>query len=102
MRYVSQWIERYARWLAVFLLLLFWWRLIQTAVAYAPTFDEPLHLLHAILYWRQWRLFSVVQNPPLIHVLIGLPLRLAFAPTLPPDMTGEVFQDWLALGRHFL
>lgn len=87
---------------AVFLLLLFWWRLTQTAVAYAATFDEPLHLLHAVLYWRQWPLFSVVQNPPLIHALIGLPLRLAFAPILPPDMTGEVFQDWLALGQQFM
>lgn len=95
-------LKRYFRPTAVFLLLLFWWRLTQTAVTYAATFDEPLHLLHAVLYWRQWPLFSVVQNPPLVHALIGLPLRLAFQPTLPPDMTGEVFQDWLALGRQFM
>jgi 4-amino-4-deoxy-L-arabinose transferase-like glycosyltransferase len=45
---------------------------------------------------------SEVQNPPLVNALIGLPLRLAFQPALPPDMTGAVFQDWLALGKQFM
>lgn len=87
---------------AVLLLLLFWARLVATAVTLSATFDEPLHLLQAVLYWQRWSLFSVVQNPPLIHALIGLPLRLMFHPMLPPDMTGAVFQDWLLLGKQFL
>lgn len=88
--------------IAVVLLLLFWVRLVDTAVTVSATFDEPLHLMQAVLYWRQRLLMSVVQNPPLVHVLMGLPLRLAFEPALPPEMTGAVFQDWLALSRQFL
>ncbi len=87
---------------AVLLFLLFWARLVATAVSQSATFDEPLHLLQAVLYWRQWPVMSVVQNPPLVNALIGLPLRLAFQPALPPDMTGAVFQDWLALGKQFM
>ncbi len=94
--------KRVFRLTAVFLLLLFWWRLVHTAVAYSATFDEPLHLLQAALYWRQWPVMSVVQNPPLVNALIGLPLRLAFQPALPPDMTNAVFQDWLTLGKQFM
>ena len=87
---------------AVFLLLLFWARVVATAVTLSATFDEPLHLLQAVLYWRHWSLFSVVQNPPLVNALIGLPLRLAFRPALPPAMTDAVFQDWLTLGQQFM
>jgi 4-amino-4-deoxy-L-arabinose transferase-like glycosyltransferase len=90
------------RTVVVLLLLLFWTRLVDTAVTLSATFDEPLHLLQAVLYWRQWHLMSVVQNPPLVHGLMGLPLYLAFEPALPPEMTGEVFQDWLALSQQFL
>ncbi|MEZ4641273.1 MAG: glycosyltransferase family 39 protein [Chloroflexota bacterium] len=94
--------RRFWRLTAVSLLLLFWWRLLDTAVTLSATFDEPLHLLQAVLYWRQWPLLSVVQNPPLVNAMIGLPLRLAFHPALPPEMTGAVFQDWLTLAKQFL
>ncbi len=86
---------------AVFLLLLFWWRLVGTAVTLAATFDEPLHVLQGLVFWRQWPLLSVVQNPPLVNALIGVPLRLAFHPTLPPEVSGPVFQDWLKISQQF-
>lgn len=86
---------------AVSLLLLFWARLVAAAVSLSATFDEPLHLLQALFFWRQWPLMSVVQNPPLVNALIGLPLRLAFSPTLPPEAAGPVFQNWLTVSQHF-
>lgn len=86
----------------ILLLLLFFARLVQTAVTQSATFDEPLHLLQGILYWQKQELYSVVQNPPLINALIGIPLRLGFQPQLPSSMTGDVLQDWLTLGKQFL
>ena len=93
--------KRVFRLTAVLLLLLFWGRLVGTAVTLAATFDEPLHVLHGLVFWRQWTLLSVVQNPPLVNALIGVPLRLAFDPTLPPEVSGPVFQDWLKIGQQF-
>ena len=93
--------KRVFRLTAVFLLLLFWGRLVATAVTLSATFDEPLHVLHGLVFWRQWPLLSVVQNPPLVNALIGVPLRLAFHPVLPPEVSGPVFQDWLKIGQQF-
>lgn len=93
--------KRFFRLTAVFLLLLFWGRLVGTAVSLAATFDEPLHALQGLVFWRQWPLLSVVQNPPLVNALIGLPLRLAFHPALPPEVSGPVFQDWLKISQQF-
>lgn len=86
----------------ILLFLLFFARLVQTAVTQSATFDEPLHLLQGVLYWQKQELYSVVQNPPLINALIGIPLRLGFEAQLPPAMTEAVLQDWLTLGKQFL
>ncbi|MCB8976448.1 MAG: glycosyltransferase family 39 protein [Ardenticatenaceae bacterium] len=86
---------------AVFLLLLFWGRLVATAVTLSATFDEPLHVLQGLFFWRQRSLLSVVQNPPLVNALMGVPLRLAFHPLLPPEASGPVFQDWLKVSQQF-
>lgn len=93
--------KRFFRPTAVSLLLLFWWRLVATAVSLSATFDEPLHVLQGLVFWRQWPLLSVVQNPPLVNALIGVPLRLMFHPALPPEVSGPVFQDWLKISQQF-
>ncbi|MBK8899853.1 MAG: glycosyltransferase family 39 protein [Anaerolineaceae bacterium] len=93
--------KRLFRLTAVSLLLLFWGRLVHTAVTLSATFDEPLHVLQGLVFWRQWPLLSVVQNPPLVNALIGVPLRLTFTPMLPPEVSGPVFQDWLMIGQQF-
>lgn len=87
---------------AVFLFLLFWARLLQTAVIKSITFDEILHILQGVLYWQKWSLFSVVQNPPLINAIIGFPINFIFQPNLPTIITSDVLQDWLIRSNAFL
>ena len=90
------------RWLSLPLLLLFFARLVSTAVGHAATFDEPLHLLHGTLYWQVWPLYSVVQNPPLVNAWLGWPVAWLLQPAMPPWDTAAVFQDWLPVSRAFL
>lgn len=87
---------------AVSLLLLFWGRLLATAVQKSATFDEILHILHGVLYWQQWQLHSVVQNPPLTNLLMGLPVSLLFHPNLPTSHPAWSSGDWLTLSKAFM
>ncbi len=87
---------------AVLLLLLLWGRLLSTTAQQSATFDESIHILQGALTWQSWKLFSVVQNPPLINTLIGLPVQLLLRPTLPPFDSHLIFQDWLALSQQFV
>lgn len=95
-------LDKWANWLAIGLLLLFFARLLDTAAQQSATFDEGFHLLQGALYWQRPSLYSVTQNPPLVNALIGLPVHLALRPSLPPEMGDEVFQNWLPVGRAFL
>lgn len=88
-----------ARYLALALLLLFFARLVHTARHTAVTFDEIIHLLDGAYYWYSSQLYSIVQNPPLINAWLALPLRLAFAPILPPP---SPVSDWLTTSREFM
>lgn len=94
-----------ARWSnrgALLLLLLFYWRVINAALAMSMTFDEGLHILYGVLYWRDSALYSVVQNPPLVNAFIGLLLNLSAPPVMPFDLPVWSSFDWWAISRAFL
>lgn len=84
------------------LLLLFWVRLQLTAVAQSVTFDEILHILHGTLIWQSWQLYGVVQNPPLVNMLIGLPVQLALPPIIPFHDPIWASGDWLKISQQFM
>lgn len=88
-------------WLICALLLLFWLRLQATAVTQAATFDEILHILHGALLWQSWQIYGVVQNPPLINGLIGLPVHLLLSPPIPFDHPIWQSGDWLRISQQF-
>jgi len=92
--------ERLGRWLAAGLLLLFFGRLLTAANQKSVTYDEVLHLYQGALYWREQIVYGVVQNPPLINAIIGVPLRLLFAPQFPPSLA--LVSDWLKLSQTFM
>lgn len=95
-------LEKYAPWLVLGLLLAFFGRLLSTAVDSSVTFDEILHILHGVLYWQHDPLYSVVQNPPLVNVLIGLPVSLLFHPNLPLDWPVWQTLNWLEISKAFI
>ncbi len=94
-------LARWAGWLAVGLLLLFWARLQLTAVTQSATFDEIIHILHGTLFWQSWQLYGVVQNPPLVNALIGLPVHLALHPVIPFQDPLWQTNDWLRISQQF-
>ena len=87
---------------AIGLLLLLWGRLLQAANHQAATYDESIHLLHGVLFWQAKPLFSVVQNPPLVNALMGLPVHLMFHPNLPPQDPLLPLQDWFKISQQFM
>ncbi len=91
---------KYGHWLAIALLLIFFGRLLATAQVKSATYDETLHVFQAALYWQNDTLYSVVQNPPLVNSVMGVPLALAFRPTLPDAI--EPISDWLAMSKAFM
>jgi hypothetical protein len=95
-------VEKQAHWLAAALLLLFFGRLLATAAQQSATYDEGFHVLQGAFYWQRLPLYSLVQNPPLVNALIGLPVNLALRPVLPPDLGSDVFQNWLPVSRAFM
>ncbi|PID86362.1 MAG: hypothetical protein CSB13_03810, partial [Chloroflexi bacterium] len=92
--------KRLPHWLAFFLLLLFLGRLLAAASQKSVTYDEVLHLYQGALYWREQIVYGVVQNPPLIHAIIGIPLRLLFVPDFPSSL--ELVSNWLKLSVAFM
>ena len=98
----TRFLEKYARWLAVTLLLIFAARLLDAAVRQSVTFDEVLHVFQGVLYWREAPLYAVVRNPPLINALIGLPVNLLARPALPADLARYANQDWLDISKTFM
>jgi 4-amino-4-deoxy-L-arabinose transferase-like glycosyltransferase len=91
-----------ARLFALFLLLFFFARLMVTASVMSVTFDEVLHIFQGVLYWQQRALRPVVENPPLINALIGLPVTLALSPRLPLDHPLWPSSDWEGLAQLFM
>lgn len=83
-------------------LLLFWWRLLHSSLLESATFDEIFHVMQGVLYWQNAELFSVVQNPPLVNALIGMPVSALLAPALPLGTPAWVNQDWLEISRAFM
>ncbi len=96
----QRFLSRYGRWIALGLLLFFFGRLLATAQIKSATYDEILHVFQAALYWLNGTLYSVVQNPPLIHSLLGLPLALTFDPLFPDGI--EPISNWLRLSKSFM
>lgn len=90
-----------AGWAALFLLLLLWGRLWHAAAVKSDTFDEIIHIMQGVLYWQHQPLYPVVQNPPLINALIGLPVTLLFQPALPVDYPLWASRDWLRISQFF-
>lgn len=70
-------LEKSHRWLAVLLLLLFFARLLHTESLKSITFDEPPHVLNAVQYFQPRPMVSTINNPPLLHALMGALIRLA-------------------------
>ena len=100
MKSSQRFFSRYGNWIAVLLLLIFFGRLLATAQVKSATYDEILHVFQGALYWRNETLYSVVQNPPLIHSLLGIPLALTFKPVFPDDI--EPISNWLAMSKSFM
>lgn len=98
---LERWLTRWVGWLVVGLLLFFWARLQLTAVTQSATFDEIIHILHGALFWQSWQLFGVVQNPPLVNALIGLPVQLALHPAIPFQDPLWQSNDWLRISQQF-
>ncbi len=90
------------RWTVIFLLLLLWGRLLAAANRQSVTFDEIIHILQGTLYWQSWSLYSVVQNPPLINALLGLPVQLLFHPNIPFTDPTWLSNDWLNISKVFM
>lgn len=99
---ITRRMEKHATWLAAVLLLIFFARLLDAAVRQSITFDEVLHVLQGVLYWRETPLYAVVRNPPLINALIGLPVNLLAHPDLPADLARFANQDWLGISKVFM
>lgn len=98
---IRQLLEKRGQWPALVLLLFFFGRLTNAAAANSITYDEILHIFYGTLYWEHNSLYSVVQNPPLVNALIGLPIGLAFEPHLPfnhPTWGG----NWVEISKAFL
>jgi 4-amino-4-deoxy-L-arabinose transferase-like glycosyltransferase len=91
-----------ARLLVLCLLLFFFGRLMGAAGAMSATFDEPVHIFQGALYWQHRPLRPVVENPPLVNAIIGLPVTLALRPNLPLDHPLWPTSDWEGLGQVFL
>jgi 4-amino-4-deoxy-L-arabinose transferase-like glycosyltransferase len=83
------------------LLWLLWGRLLATMAVKSATFDEPLHVMQGVLYWQSWQLYPVVENPPLVNAIVGLPVTLLLQPTLPVDHPAWAGGDWLAISQAF-
>jgi hypothetical protein len=94
-------LEKHSSWLVVLLLLFFWSRLLQTATVKSDTFDEIIHIMQGVLYWRQATLYPVVENPPLVNAIIGLPVAWLFRPELP--IAHPIWQtgNWLRISQVF-
>ncbi|MCL4263665.1 MAG: phospholipid carrier-dependent glycosyltransferase [Anaerolineae bacterium] len=60
-----------SHWLALLLLLLFLARLLHTESLKSITYDEPPHVLNAVQYFQPRPMVSTINNPPLIHALMG-------------------------------
>ena len=95
-------IERNGRWLAILLLCFLWLRLLNTAVVKSDTFDEMFHVLSGSLYWQNDSLEPILQNPPLISAIIGLPVSLLFHPNIPLDDPLWPTGNWLRTTQLFL
>ena len=96
----ARFFSRYSNWLALLLLLIFFGRLLATAQVKSAAVDEIFHVFQGALYWQNATLYSVVQNPPLINSVIGLPLALTFQPIFPDNLAP--ISDWLALSKSFM
>lgn len=94
-------LERDANWLAALLLLLFWGRLLHVTVVKSDTFDEIIHIMQGVLFWRQKSLYPVVENPPLVNALIGLPVNILFRPQLPLQHPIWITGNWLRISQVF-
>ena len=90
------------RWLMIPVFLLLFGRLHATIIATSPTFDEPIHLFYAAVYGQNPTLRPIVQNPPLIHALVALPLRFLGHPSLNLDHPAWQNGDWLTMSKAFL
>jgi 4-amino-4-deoxy-L-arabinose transferase-like glycosyltransferase len=94
-------LQKWARWVSLLLLLVLWARLLHTTAVKSDTFDEILHVLQGVLYWQPEPLRAVVQNPPLVNAIIGVPVSLLFDPALPLDHPGWATGDWLRVSQYF-
>ncbi|MBE2220677.1 MAG: phospholipid carrier-dependent glycosyltransferase, partial [Anaerolineae bacterium] len=99
---LHQWLEKHAYIVAAGLLLLFFWRIWSATNQQSITLDENIHIFSGVLYWQEKQLSSVVQNPPLINALIGLPVQLVFSPQLPIDFPVWQNKNWWKISRVFL
>ena len=99
---MTPFLRRRGRWLVILLLWLFWGRLLHAAAVKSDTFDEMFHIMYGVLYWQHSPLEPVVQNPPLVDALIGLPVSLVLHPTLPLDHPTWPTGNWLRIAQAFL
>ncbi|MCO5199023.1 MAG: phospholipid carrier-dependent glycosyltransferase [Anaerolineae bacterium] len=94
-------VERYAHWLALGLIVLFFGRLLVTAAVKSSTFDEPIHIFQGALYWQHDELRPLTYNPPLVNASIGLPVSLVLHPDLPLDDPLWPTEYWLEMSQAF-
>lgn len=87
-------------WAAILLLLIFFGRLVNTAATKSVTYDEIKHVFMGVLYWEGDNLYSVVQNPPLVNAIIGVPVSLGFDPQFPNPIQYD--SNWLKVSQAFM
>jgi 4-amino-4-deoxy-L-arabinose transferase-like glycosyltransferase len=100
-RRIGEFLEKRGQWVLLVLLLIFFGRLVNAAATNSITYDEVLHIYYGALYWEHDSLYSVVQNPPLVNAIIGLPIGLAFEPQMPFDHPAWG-GNWLEISKAFL
>ncbi|MGD2049702.1 MAG: glycosyltransferase family 39 protein, partial [Chloroflexota bacterium] len=72
----------------------------NTAATKSVTYDEIKHVFMGVLYWEGDNLYSVVQNPPLVNAIIGVPVSLGFDPQFPIPIQFD--SNWLKVSQAFM
>jgi hypothetical protein len=93
-------LKKPVNWAAILLLLIFFGRLVNTAAVKSITYDEIKHVFQGALYWEGDDLYSVVQNPPLVNGIIGIPVSLGFDLKLPDS--SQFDNNWLEVSQAFM
>ena len=90
-------------WLAIPLILLFFWLAVSSMVDDSPTMDEQNHIARGIALLRTGDPRLSLEHPPLVNTLSALPLLTMPDLRLPTDQPSWSLPDgWYEFARLFL